>query len=68
MDAHRFIEKYGKEEATRVAESAGSKYVYLYHIALGHRKPSPTLSRKLVEASKGRMKLSDLRPDIWMVG
>ena len=68
MDARKFIDKYGKDEATRVAESAGSRYVYLTQIASGHRKPSPKLARRLVEVSKGRLTLRDLRPDIWTVG
>lgn len=51
MDALTFLEKHGKDVATRVAERAGSKYAYFSQIAYGHRRPSVTMAEKLVSAS-----------------
>jgi len=65
MDARKFLDEFGKDEAGRVAKAAGSQYVYFTQIASKHRKPSPQLARRLVEASDGRLTLSELRPDIY---
>lgn len=65
MDAYTFIEKHGKPAAEALAHKAGTKYVYFYQIACGHRKPSPALAKALVEASGGELTLTELRPDIY---
>lgn len=65
MDAKSFIAKHGKEAAQRVAERAGTKFVYLTQIASGHRKPSHKLAKALVDASNDEMTLTELRPDIF---
>ena len=65
MNALTFLKKVGKTAAEKVACDAGSNYVYFSQIAYGHRRPSPELARRLVEASAGEMTLSELRPDLW---
>lgn len=55
MDAKAFLEKFGIEEATRVATEAGTNYRYFSQIAHGHRRPSVRLADRLVEASTGRL-------------
>jgi hypothetical protein len=55
MDAKTFLETFGKEEAARVAERAGTNYAYFSQIAYGHRRPSVDLAHELVIASNKRM-------------
>ncbi|MCG8476130.1 MAG: hypothetical protein MI784_11735 [Cytophagales bacterium] len=55
MDAKSFLDTYGKEEAARVAEAAGTNYAYFNQIIYGHRRPSVELAEKLVDASEGRL-------------
>lgn len=51
MDALSFLEKHGKEKATKVAEAAGTNYPYFNQIAYGHRRPSVDLAVELVAQS-----------------
>lgn len=67
MDAMKFLQTYGEDEAARVSEAAGSKLSYFKHLAYGHRKASPQLAQRLVKASGGRLTLTGLRPDIYGV-
>ena len=61
-----FIAMFGLDELDVVAKKAGTTLGYLCdQVANGHRKPSPELAKKLAAASKGRITLSDLRPDLW---
>ena len=66
------IQKYFSEIGTlgvrALAAKAGTHYVYLYQIRSGHRKASPKMARKIVEASAGNLTLHDVRPDIWRRG
>ena len=55
MDAKQFLDQFGREDAQRVAESAGTSFGYFYQIALGHRRPSVELAERLVEASESRL-------------
>lgn len=52
-------------DAKALAKAAGTKRVYLTHLAHGHRKPSVKLAQRIAAATRGRVSLSDLRPDIW---
>lgn len=54
-------------ETTRVkfAKAAGTKAVYLTHIANGHRKPSFKLTHRIEKATGGKVSRHDLRPDIF---
>lgn len=65
MDALTFLKQSGKAVAEQVAKAAGSNYVYFSQIAYGHRRPSPELARRLVDASGGQLTLAGLRPDLW---
>ena len=65
MDAKEFGRKYGKSEAERVSQAAGTTYSYFIQIAGGHSLPSPRLARALERASGGRMTRLSLRPDIY---
>lgn len=60
MDANSFLKKFGKDEAGRVAEAAGTTYLYFYQIALGHRRPSVDLATRLESESGGRMEFAAL--------
>lgn len=55
MNAKHFIDTYGKDEAIRIAEQAGTTFEYFRHIAYGNRSASPKLAKKLVEASEHRL-------------
>ena len=58
----RELDKDGREQlAARVDSSSG----YLYLLAGGHRKASPTLARKIEEATGGAVTRHELRPDIF---
>lgn len=60
MDAKTFIEKFGTDEASRIAASAGTNYSYFSQIAYGHRRPSVQLADRLVEASDHRLSFEAL--------
>lgn len=57
MNAKQFIDKFGREEASAVADRAGTNIQYFVQIAYGHRRPSFDLAEKLVEASNQRLDL-----------
>ncbi len=65
MDAKKFYEEFGKEEATQVAIAAGTNLDYFKQIMYGNRLPSHKLTVKLEESSGGRMTRKHLRPDIY---
>jgi hypothetical protein len=60
MDAKTFLKTWGRQEAERVAEAAGTNYAYFYQIALGHRRPSVKLAERLERASDGRLGFAEL--------
>lgn len=64
MDMQTLLRSLDKDARERLASSADTSVGYLYLIAGGHRKPSPTLARKLVDVEE-RLTLSELRPDLW---
>jgi len=53
------------EDRERFVERAGTTISYMPLLTGGHRRPSPELARKMVEASDGGLTLPVLRPDIW---
>jgi len=53
MNAKQFLDLYGKERATKVAEDAGTSFAYFGQLVTGNRRPSPKLAEKLVMASEG---------------
>lgn len=64
MNALDFLEKHGKDVATKVAERAGTNWAYFSQIAHGHRRPSVDLARELVSASEREIKSPDERLDL----
>lgn len=53
------------EDRQAFVDRAGTTISYMPLLTGGHRRPSPELARKLVEASDGVLTLTALRPDIW---
>lgn len=51
MDAFQFLQKHGKPTCEKVAKEAGTNWAYFSQIAYGHRRPSPDMADRLVEAS-----------------
>jgi hypothetical protein len=64
MDMRTLLRSIEPTERERLAKRAKTSVGYLNLIAGGHRKPSPKLARKLVQADN-RLTLADLRPDLW---
>ncbi len=60
MNAKQYKDKYGKAACVKVAEKAGTNYVYFYQLVNGDRRPSVELAKKLVKASKGELDLLSL--------
>lgn len=55
MDAKTFIDEFGRDEAKRIAECAGTTIEYFSQIAHGHRRPSVKLAKRLVVSSESRL-------------
>tara|TARA_R110002072_G_scaffold113009_1_gene242420 strand:- start:3102 stop:3308 length:207 start_codon:yes stop_codon:yes gene_type:complete len=60
MNAKEFLERFGREEAERVAALSGTNYAYFSQLAYGHRRPSVDLAERLVAASDGRLDFTKL--------
>ena len=65
MDVKTYLKDTDRGAAEIMAAKAGTTYDYLIQLAGKHRQPSPDLARKLVKASRGKLTLSELRPDLW---
>lgn len=52
------------DERELLANRVESSVAYFWQLAGGHKKPGHKLCRRLV-AAEPRLKLADLRPDIW---
>lgn len=52
-------------QRAEIAKRADTDPVYLYQIAVGLRRPSPGLAKRLHEASGFVVSLHALRPDVW---
>lgn len=64
MDLKAYFEATKPKERRVLAEQCGTSEEYLRFCANGYRRPSPTMAMKLV-AAEPRLKLAELRPDIW---
>lgn len=61
MGIGEFLEQYGRAELDRVAEKAGASKAYLLRLAYQPTAmPSLKLSKRLVEASDGRLTFEGL--------
>lgn len=60
------LEPMSLRERDEFAKRVGRGYAaaYLWMVATGHRRASPSLARALVEADP-RLRLDQLRPDVW---
>lgn len=65
MKLSDYLEFLDASERQAFADRAGTTVDYLQQLKGGHRKPSVELSRRFVSASNGKLKLHELRPDIW---
>lgn len=68
MDVRDYLKAHDGETVEGVAVKAGTSVAYLRQLSGKHRRPSPELAKKLVQASDGAMTLAKLRPDIWGEG
>lgn len=64
MDLKAYFEATKPKERRALAEKIGTSEEYLRFCANGYRRPSPELAKKLANAEP-RLKLAELRPDIW---
>jgi len=64
MEIKQFRESTGKTQA-QSAEELGITVVYFSDLERGVFKPSPVLSIKIEEWSKGKVNRTELRPDLW---
>ena len=67
MTLNEYFKDEPKGAIVEMAEYLGVTATWLSLLIHGHRKPSPTLSIKIEEATQGLVKREDLRPDIFMV-
>lgn len=64
MNMREFLQVTKAPEREALAQAANTSVGYFWLIAGGHRKPSPGLCRRLVDAEP-RLTLGGLRPDVW---
>jgi hypothetical protein len=60
MDAYTWWNKLGTDACRPIVEAAGTSWAYFVHIAHKRKRPGPDLARRLVEGSKGKLKLDKL--------
>ena len=65
MDMKTFLKKKSRQQREAIADEAGTTVAYLWQIAGGHSKPGAILCRKIEAATKGKVKVAELRPDIF---
>jgi DNA-binding transcriptional regulator YdaS (Cro superfamily) len=65
MDLKAYLDDLEPEQREAFAKRAGTSPAYLLQLAGKHRAPSPKLAKALVAASRNRLSLEALRPDIW---
>lgn len=65
MDLGTYFSDIPLAEREKIAEAAGTKWVYLSQIIRGWRRPSTELAQKLHTLSEGKIPLHSLRPDVW---
>lgn len=64
MDMKTYLQQATPEEREALAVAVKSSVGYFYLIGGGHRRASPSLCKRLVEAEP-KLTLPALRPDIW---
>ena len=64
MDMKTYLQQAAPAEREALAATVKSSVGYFYLIGGGHRRASPALCKRLVEAEP-KLTLSGLRPDVW---
>lgn len=64
MDMKTYLQQATPDERDALAAAVGSSVGYFYLLGGSHRRASPALCRRLVDA-ESKLTLSELRPDIW---
>lgn len=64
MDMKTFLQQAAPAEREALAATVKSSVGYFYLIGGGHRRASPGLCKRLVEAEP-KLTLWGLRPDVW---
>lgn len=65
MELKQYLDELEPQQREAFAKRAGTNTAYLIQLAGKHRAPSPKLAKALVAASRNKLSLSALRPDIW---
>lgn len=65
MNLRQYLDDITPEARAALAGALETSSEYLGQLASGHRKPSPKLARRIVQATGERVTLAELRPDIW---
>jgi len=63
----KYLKSVSPREREELAKKMKSSVGYFYQLAGGHRKPSPSFCKEIVKCEP-RLKLADLRSDIWDAG
>jgi len=61
----QFLDELTPSELDEYAKACGTSAAYLAQLKGGHRRASTKLARKLVDESRGRLRLASVRPDVW---
>jgi DNA-binding transcriptional regulator YdaS (Cro superfamily) len=65
MNMKEYLNSISQPERESLAERCGTSVNYFWQIAGSHRKPSPSLSKKIELHTGGLVTCRDLRPDIY---
>jgi hypothetical protein len=65
MELKAYMKSLKRKARADFFERLSCHPLYLYSISSRRRRPGPQLAREIVAASGGKVRLYDLRPDIW---
>ena len=65
MELKAYMKSLQRKERAEFLRLLSCHPLYVYSISSGKRRPGPELAREIVSASRGKVRLCDLRPDIW---
>ena len=60
----QWLSEASETERKRVASEAGTSIAYLFQLSGGHRKASLELAFQLQQATRGKLTIAGLRPDL----
>ncbi len=61
----QFLDGLTPEQLEEYAKECETTPAYLQQLKGGHRRASAKLARRMVEKSRGALRLPAVRPDIW---